>query len=305
MINLQGKNILVTGGTGFIGKPLCQKMLQSGATVFVLTRSGRRTSSDRLSYISALSNLAGTTPDIIINLAGEPIAQRWTKTAKDRIWKSRIEMTAALIDYIKSSPKKPSLFISASAIGYYGTDEKKAFSESTAPNQGGGVFSQGLCAAWENEAVKAQSYGVRTVLLRIGAVLGNEGGIISKLLLPFRLGLGGAISHGQQWFSWIDREDLIGLILHIIATPLIAGPINATAPNPVSNLAFSRALAAALHRPCFLNTPAFVLRLAFGDMADEIMLEGQQVIPQKAIESGYVYLYPTIDSSLQNCLKKR
>jgi uncharacterized protein (TIGR01777 family) len=238
-------------------------------------------------------------------LAGEPIAQRWTAVKKDKIVKSRIETTTSIVDCIKSSDKKPLLLISASAVGFYGTDDKVEFNEDTQPVAVRAPFSRKLCAAWEKEAVKAEQYGVRTVILRIGAVLEKNGGVLQKLLMPFRMGLGGPIGDGHQWFSWIDRDDLIGLILYIISTPAITGPINATAPNPVSNLVFAKTLAHALGRPCLLSTPALALRLAFGDMADEIMLEGQKVMPQKAIESGYRFLYPLLTSSLQKIFSKR
>jgi uncharacterized protein (TIGR01777 family) len=241
-----------------------------------------------------LSGLGDVAVDIIINLAGEPIAQRWTSEKKDKIFKSRIETTETIVDYIKVSHKKPLLLISGSAIGYYGTDNYVEFKENTLPVTTSAAFSRRLCAAWENQAIKAESYGVRTVLLRIGAVLEKNGGVLQKLLTPFRIGLGGPIGDGHQWFSWIDREDLIGLILYIIATP---------APNPVLNSVFVKTLADVLRRPHIFPTPAWALRLVFGGMADEIMLEGQKVVPQKAVEAGYKFLYPSLILSLQKILR--
>jgi uncharacterized protein (TIGR01777 family) len=304
-MDVRDKIILVTGGTGFIGRPLCERLVREGARLFVLTRSSQHISTDRISYIGTLSDLEDSHPDIIINLAGEPIAQRWTAAKKDKIFRSRIETTAAIINYIKLSGKKPSLLISGSAIGIYGVDEGAVFHEDTRPVTTRAAFSRSLCAAWEKEAVKAELYGVRTVLLRIGAVMGKDGGVLQKLLMPFRLGLGGPIGHGRQWFSWIDRDDLIGIILHIIHTPKITGPVNATAPNPVSNRVFAKALADVLGKPCMFPAPAFAMRLVFGAMADEIMLEGQKVMPQKAIESGYKFLYPGLTASLQKILCRK
>jgi len=302
MMDLRDKIILVTGGTGFIGKPLCERLSQTGARIFVLTRSGKYISTDKISYISTLSGLGDTAPDIIINLAGEPIAQRWTAAKKDKIVNSRIETTTAIIEYIKSCVKKPALLISGSAIGYYGTDDKVEFNENTPPVKARAAFSRKLCAAWEHKALQAEQYGVRTVVLRIGAVLEKNGGVLGKLMTPFRMGLGGPIGDGHQWFSWIDRDDVIGLILHVIMTPTMTGPVNATAPNPVSNLVFAKTLADILRRPCLLSTPALALRLAFGDMAEEIMLDGQKVMPQKAVASGYKFLYPSLAASLQKIL---
>lgn len=301
MENLYKKTILVTGGTGFIGKPLCAILAKEQAQIFVLTRK-LRPCSDNITYISSIADIGDKAVDIIINLAGEPIAQRWTHAVKEKLKSSRIDITKELIKYIETSPIKPSLLISASAIGYYGTNEQTAFSEDTLPTAQNN-FSQQLCASWENEALNAQQYGVRTVLLRIGAVLAKDGGMLGKLLMPFKLGLGGPIGHGHQWLSWIDRDDLIRLILHIINTPHLMGPINATTPHPVSNEIFSTRLAQALRRPCFIRTPALVLRFIFGQMADEIMIEGQKVLPEKALASGYSFLYPHIHTSLEKIIK--
>ncbi|MDE1901792.1 MAG: TIGR01777 family oxidoreductase [Alphaproteobacteria bacterium] len=298
---LRQKTILLTGGTGFIGRPLSRALADRGAQILVLTRSSR-VSSKNISYISSLAEISDKKIDIIINFAGEPIAQRWTPAAKQKIRNSRIETTSSLVGFIKSSSVKPSIFISASAIGYYGTDQNTEFNENTPPKNTA-LFSRELCSAWEAEALKAEKYGVKTVILRIGAVLEKSGGMLAKLLPPFRLGLGGPIGHGRQWLSWIDRDDLIRLILHTLQAPSINGPVNATAPNPVSNREFSEALADVLRRPCLLSTPAFALRAAFGDMADEIMLEGQKVVPRKAEESGFTFFYPTIQSSLEKIFK--
>ena len=300
MDDLHNKNILVTGGTGFVGRALCDALAASGAHVIVLSRRAR-SPQGAIRTISRLEDV-GADIDIIINLAGEPIAQRWTKAAKDKIRNSRIDTTAAVVQYMSACRKKPDLFISGSAIGYYGTDEDTLFEESTPPGDGG-PFSRQLCADWESEATKAEALGVRTVFLRIGAVMERDGGMLAKLLMPFRLGLGGRVGSGEQSLSWIDRDDLIRLILHIIRTPALRGPVNATSPHPVSNDEFSHALADALHRPCLFPVPGFVLRLIFGDMPGEIMLAGQRVFPRKAIESGFTFLYPRIEASLEKALE--
>lgn len=296
------KKILVTGGTGFIGWPLCHRLAGRGAKVFVLTRRPYAVPRG-VTPITSMDQIAKEAMDIIINLAGEPIAQRWTLKAQEKIKNSRMNVTASIIDYIQLAPSRPSLFISGSAIGYYGTDNDTVFSEGTPP-AAGAPFSRALCAAWEAEAMKADPCGVRTVLLRIGAVLEQGGGILGRLLTPFRLGLGGPLGRGDQWLSWIDREDLLRMIFHIIDNPSIHGPINGTAPTPVTNKLFAHTLAEQLNRPCFFTMPPFVLRLIFGEMADEIMIKGQKVVPTKALEGGFVFSYPDLTSSLGNILRK-
>lgn len=300
MQNLREKKILVTGGTGFVGKPLCSALSARGAEVFVLTRKTVRSFSD-ITYVSSLTGLKDI--DIIINLAGETVAQRWTRSAKSKIRNSRLDVTASVIDYIRSASRKPDLLISASAIGYYGTDANADFSEVSPPTNTS-PFSRELCTAWESAALEAKEYGVRTVILRIGAVLEKDGGMLARLLLPFRLCLGGKIGDGRQWISWIDRDDLVKLIIHAIETPDIQGAVNATAPTPVSNEFFSRTLASTLHRPCLLPVPGLFLRAIFGDMAEELMLKGQKVFPRKALDSGFIFDYPDLKSSLQKILKK-
>ncbi|MBA4152670.1 MAG: TIGR01777 family protein [Acinetobacter sp.] len=257
---------------------------------------------DNITYIHSLADIAPAGVDIIINLAGAPIAQRWTATAKKSITDSRLATTDAIIAYIQQAAKKPELLISASAIGYYGTSEHKAFNEDTPPEPVP-LFSAQLCAQWENSARQAAQHAVRTVLLRIGVVLEKDGGVLKKLLLPFRLGLGGQLGSGKQWFSWIDRDDLIKLVLFIIDNGDVTGPVNATAPYPVTNKAFTASLAHALRRPAILPAPAQVLKLAYGDMADEIMLQGQKVLPTKALEHGFEFDYPSIDKSLNKILR--
>jgi len=242
MKDLHKKTVLVTGGTGFIGKALCKKLIHLEARVYVLTRRQSNTcdpDTQGVRYIKSLEDISDDNVDIVINLAGEPVAQRWTKKAKEKIWNSRIDLTSSIISYIKRSPSKPSLLLNASAIGFYGTDRELEFYENT-PHAPGGVFSRALCSAWEMEASKAELYGVRTVFMRIGAVLEKDGGMLAKLLPAFRLGLGGPIGDGRQWLSWIDREDLIDLILFAIGNPSLSGAINATTPNPVRNERFAK-----------------------------------------------------------------
>ncbi len=300
------KNILVTGGTGFIGQKVCERLVQEGYTIYILTRNkklNRDKNSTKKNYIHALSEIQDIHIDIIINFAGENIAQRWTKSRKQRIYDSRIVTTRNLISFLRAKKEKPTLLISASAVGYYGTDLKKAFTEENETSTINSAFASHLCKDWENEASHAIPLGIRTVFLRIGPVLAKDGGMLAKLLPSFYLGLGSKIGDGNQWLSWIDRDDLINLIMFIIHNPEINGVINATSPNPVTNTAFSFALAKVLNRPCLLKVPAFIFKLIFGQMADEIMIQGQKVFPKKAVSHGFEFSYPTIEQSFSKIFK--
>ncbi len=300
---VRGRKILVTGGTGFIGAALCNSLVTSGARITVLTRNIGKAAAKlggRVELIDSLDRLGKDEIfDIVINLAGEPIAQRWSKKAKEKIIASRHATTKDLVAHIRSMNRKPELLISGSAIGWYGISEDKTFDEDEVPSaEERGSFAKNLCREWEDIAIQAQQVGVRTVTLRTGVVLEKDGGTLSELLFPFDFCIGGPLGEGRQWFSWIHRDDLIGLIYHIIKTPSLTGPVNGTAPEPVINSDFAKAMGQAMKRPSFLPLPSFVLRIVFGDMADEIMLNGQSVLPKKAQSSGYVFKYPDIKSAM-------
>lgn len=305
-MNNQLKKILITGGTGFIGQDLCENLLKEGYMLYILTRSEKLNvpgDNQRKVYFNDLSEIQNIDIDIIINLAGKTIAQRWTNNTKQNIYSSRIATTQSLIGFIRSKKIKPTLFLSGSAVGYYGLDNQKTFTEENSASTIRSEFASSLCKAWEDEASHAVALGIRTVLLRIGPVLEKDGGILAKILPSFYLGLGSEIGDGQQWLSWIDRDDLIKLILFIIHQQNIDGPVNATSPNPITNKEFSLALAKSLHRPCFLKTPAFILKLIFGQMAEEIMIHGQKVLPDKAMRHGFEFSYPTIEQSLSKIFR--
>jgi len=298
--------VLITGGTGFIGKHLCQRLLEEGYILYILTRNKKLNGpgeSPVKFYINNLSEIQNIDIDIVINLAGETIAQRWTKNVKHKIYSSRIEKTRDLVNFMRSKKTKPTLLISGSAVGYYGTDSEKTFTEEDVNSVTSSQFASSLCKAWEDEASYAVPLGIRTVLLRIAPVLEKDGGMLAKLLLSFRLGLGSQIGSGHQFLSWIDRDDLIELILFTIHQKNINGPLNAASPNPIRNKEFSLALGKALRRPCFLRIPEFVFKLIFGQMAEEIMLNGQKVLPEKAMRYGFKFSYPTIEKSLSKILR--
>ncbi len=299
-MNISSKKILITGGTGFIGNHLCDRLLKDGHRLYILTRNQKLNNiatGNNKSYFNHLSQIQNIDIDIVINLAGETIAQRWTKSAKNRIYNSRISTSRDLINFMKAQQKLPKLLISGSAVGYYGCNNDKAFTEEDIPKNTNLEFSSSLCKDWENEALGASNLGVRTVCLRIGPVIAKDGGMLAKLLPGFLLCIGSQIGSGQQWLSWIDRDDLVELIIFIIHNKHIDGAVNATSPYPVTNKEFSLALAEALHRPCFFKTPEFVFRLIFGQMAEEIMLKGQKVLPKKALDCGFEFFYPTIEQS--------
>lgn len=298
-----GKRVLVTGGTGFIGAALCRSLRRSGAKVTVLTRdieSAAARFSGRIELVDDAAHLGADEKfDIVINLAGEPIAQRWTDAAKDRILNSRLETTQGLLDFMGRAEEKPEVFISGSAIGWYGIHEQDDFDESSArSNQLGGDFARHVCVEWEKLARKAEGMGIRTVILRTGVVLERDGGTLAELLFPFDFGFGGPMGSGRQWFSWIHRDDFIGLALYAAANEKIGGVVNATAPEPVTNRTFATALGRAMKRPSLVPLPGFVLQVVFGRMAEEVMLNGQKVRPKRAIDSGYVFRHPDIDGAL-------
>jgi uncharacterized protein (TIGR01777 family) len=236
--------------------------------------------------------------DIVINLAGEPIAdKRWSNTQKEIICNSRWTVTEQISTFIQQAKNPPSLFISGSAIGIYGRQNVESIDESF---QGfHPEFTHRVCKTWEHKALSAKSTKTRVAILRTGIVLDSKAGALSKMLTPFKLGVGGKISHGDQVMSWIHIEDVIAAILHIKNTPTLEGAINITAQTPVTNKHFTAALAKVLNRPNFMTTPAFMLKVIFGEMAD-LLLFGQHVIPDKLQKSGFKFKYPTIEAALKN-----
>ncbi|MEW6990996.1 TIGR01777 family oxidoreductase [Colwelliaceae bacterium 6441] len=296
-------NILITGGTGLIGQQLIKSLSQC-SVITVLTRdisTAEKTLTCKVALIDKLTLADIEKQDAVINLAGEPIAdKRWSKSQKEAICHSRWKITEQITEFINIAKNPPSLFISGSAIGIYGRQTHCAIDESFTDHHQ--EFTHEVCATWERLALAAESESTRVVLLRTGIVLDKRAGALAKMLLPFKLGLGGKIASGQQIMSWIHIEDMIAAILHILKTPELTGPVNLTAKFPVTNEVFSQTLASTLNRPSFLFTPAIVLKIIFGEMAD-LLLFGQNVIPEKLNRSGFTFKYPTIDLALKNLLK--
>jgi uncharacterized protein (TIGR01777 family) len=293
------QTVLVTGATGFIGARLVEALSAAGHDVIVLARDPVRAATLRPPFrlITCLDQLpADARVDAIVNLADEPIAGGlWTRVRRRRILASRLRVTAAVVRLIARLKAPPKVLISGSAIGWYGLWENESLTEF---DGGKRCFAHRVCEAWEQTARRAWQFGVRVVRLRIGLVLGIEGGLLSRLLIPFEFGLGGPIGSGMQWMSWIERDDLVRLIAHAIASPDLTGPVNATAPEPVRNADFTATLARALNRPAFFRMPATLLHGLLGDFADELLLGGQRVLPGKAELSGFKFRHPTLASAL-------
>lgn len=298
--------MLITGATGFIGSRLAQAFVAAGHDLIVLTRSPTKAAAlpPPFRLITDLDQLpCDTRVDAIINLAGEPIADGlWRRAKRRRVMASRLRITAKLVRLIMRLKLPPKVLISASAVGWYGLWQDEALTEF---DGGKNCFTHRVCEAWEQTARRAQRRGVRVVRLRIGPVLAPQGGPLRRLLPLFRLGLGGSIGSGAQWMSWIERDDLVRLIAHCIATGELTGAVNATAPNPVRNHTFTQALAHALARPAFLRFPTAILRTLAGDLADELLLGGQQALPAKVLASGFEFRHPTLTSALAKMLGGR
>ena len=296
------QNILVTGATGFIGPRLVNALTGAGHEVTVLVRNPQKALALRPPFriIPALGQIGNDARfNAAINLAGEPIGNGlWTRVKRVRILRSRLVATRELVKLMARLQHPPSVLVNGSAIGWYGLRGDENLDETSIAKS---CFSHTLCAAWERAAQKAEALGVRVVRLRIGLVLGTEGGLLAQMLTPFEFGAGGRLGSGQQWMSWIARDDLVRLIVHAIARPEISGPLNATAPGPVRNADFARALGRALHRPALLPAPAFLLRLT-GDFGRELLLGGQKVWPAKALATGFVFRHPALADALGDIL---
>ena len=291
---------LITGGSGFIGRALCQSLLDDGHRVTVLTRSVQRAAAvlpEAAKCVTSLQTLDDV--DAVYNLAGENLAaERWTAVRKQAFRDSRIGGTDALVAWMRGLKRWPAVLVSASAIGYYGPHDDDLVTEATPP---GDDFAARLCVDWEAAALAAQTLGVRVCTPRIGVVLGTEGGALAQMLPAFRLGGGGRMGSGRQWMSWIHRADLVALLRWLAETPQAGGAYNATAPQPVTNADFARALGRALHRPALLPMPAVALKLLFGEMSG-LLLTGQRVLPERAHDAGFMFRYATLDAALESLL---
>lgn len=295
-------HVLITGGTGFIGKALCYQLKTGGHSLCVLTRNVQHARQclpmEGVQFIQNLSEIKSNDHfDAVINLAGAPIFRRWTKRAQQIIQSSRVELTEQLVAKLKQLAVTPTVLISGSAIGFYGNQGDNELSETSVPYNG---FSHDVCQAWEVAALQAKDSGIRVCTIRTGITLGPNGGALARMRIPFLLGMGGPIGRGTQWMSWIHLDDLIRIILYCIENQQIQGPVNATSPLPVRNKTFAQIYAKSLHRPALFTLPGTLLELIYGQMAKELLLNGQRVIPKKLNQSGFTFLYPDLSQALSH-----
>lgn len=273
-------NVGITGASGFVGRRLIERLHQKGQTTKAIS----------LRTPPKPEDLAGC--DAVVHLAGEPVAQRWTPAVRRRIQESREEGTRSLVAAMREHP--PNVLVSASAVGFYGSRGDEILTEQSSAASD---FLGQVAQAWEREAMEAEKLGARVVRLRIGIVLGAGGGALARMLVPFRLGLGGRLGTGKQWIPWIHIDDLCDLILFVLRESTLRGVLNATSPHPATNAEFTQALAHAVHRPAVLPVPAFALKLMFGEMG-EALLSSERVIPQAALRAGFEFRYPDLAGAL-------
>ncbi len=300
--------LAVTGATGLVGGALCQNLIQAGHQVVALARNPEK-AGNKLPNVEVVAwdATSGHPPvealeglDAVVHLAGEPVAAgRWTSQRKKMIRESRVAGTRNLVEGLSHCQNPPKVLVSGSAIGYYGTHGDELLEETSHP---GNDFLAELCQQWESEAKRATDSGVRVVLVRSGLILAREGGALPRMLPPFRMCVGGPLASGTQWMSWIHIKDELEAIGYAIEHDEIEGPLNLTAPNPVTNEEFSRTLARVLRRPAFFRVPGFVLQLLLGEMAETLLLKGQRVLPKKLEQSGYQFSFSDLSGAFADLL---
>jgi len=297
--------ITLTGATGFIGSRLVDRWLKQGHELHVLARRAGKLPQavhfwewpDPVQRDPPPESLEGS--DAVVNLAGEPVAQRWNENVKQHIRASRVEGTSRLVKAISQLSRKPTVLINASAVGYYGSRGDEVLTEESAPGQG---FLPDVCRDWEQRAQQATALGLRVVCIRIGIVLGIESGALPQMLPPFRFGIGGKLGSGRQWMPWIHIDDIAGLFDFALKTETVHGPLNACSPNPVTNAEFTRQLGYALHRPTVIPVPEISLKLLFGEMA-QVIFASDRALPKVALASGYQFLFPELSAALTQLLQ--
>jgi uncharacterized protein (TIGR01777 family) len=297
--------IIIAGGSGFLGRALAEHLVGRQHQVVILTRGESVPASTGARPVSwqpdGSPNPGAWARDIdgadaIVNLSGAGMAdKRWTRRRRDELRLSRVQPTRSLVAAIRAASVKPATFVQGSAVGFYGVAADEIFDESFPPGQD---FLGQLSVAWEAEAHPAAALGCRLVILRSGVVLAPHGGMLKKVIPPFRFFVGGPIASGRQYLSWIHLTDWVAFVTWVLETPSVSGPVNATSPSPVTNEEFSRALGRALRRPSWLRVPGFALRTLFGEMADDMLISGQRVVPKRALEAGFSFRYPEIQSAL-------
>jgi len=293
--------IVISGSHGLIGSALVKALEARGHDVHRLVRGAPRSPSE-IAWNPEAGTIDAAAIDgatVVINLAGENIAQRWTRDARRRIHDSRMRGTSLVAQTITALPNKPRVLVNASAIGIYGDRGEEELDERSAAGDG---FLASVCRDWERATAPASDAGIRVAVLRTGVVLAHDGGALPKLLVPFRLGVGGRIGNGRQWMSWIALGDVVRAVLHIVDDAALAGPIDLVSPNPVRNADLARTLGRVLHRPALIPVPAWAIRLALGKMGVESLLASQRVRPARLLERGFTFEQPTLESALRGAL---
>ncbi|MEA9996248.1 MULTISPECIES: TIGR01777 family oxidoreductase [unclassified Pseudomonas] len=296
-------HILLTGGTGLIGRQLCKSWRSQGHQLTVLSRRPdevRRLCGDSVRGIARLDDVGADPIDAVVNLAGAPIADRpWTRKRKALLWESRVGLTEQLLAWLERREQKPRVLISGSAVGWYGDGGERELNEDAAPVALD--FASRLCDAWEETAQRAEALGIRVVIVRTGLVLADGGGFLQRLLLPFKLGVGGPIGSGRQWMPWIHIQDQVALIDFLLNRTQAQGLYNACAPYPVRNREFAKTLGTVLHRPAFMPLPAFALRALLGEMS-VLLLGGQRAQPARLQEAGFTFSFTDLNAALNDVL---
>ncbi|ESU32394.1 hypothetical protein G3A_11800 [Bacillus sp. 17376] len=297
--------IAITGGTGLVGQALSSHLIQSGHQVYILTRNSSESHSINPKYVQWLNS--GDKPekeldgiDAIVNLAGATINNRWTDEYKKKIIDSRLQATSEVKRIIEELPTKPSVLVNASAVGYYGTSLRKEFTEQS---NKGSDFLADTVDQWEASASQVHDMGVRPVLCRFGVILDKNGGALPRMVLPYKLFAGGKIGSGKQWLSWIHIEDVVRGIIFSIENPKVNGPVNFTAPSPVTMEQFGETLSRVINRPHWMRVPSFALKIMLGEMSI-LVLEGQRAMPEKLISAGFTFRYPELDDALKEIFDK-
>ncbi len=299
-------NFLITGGTGFIGKQLVAQLVSAGHEAVVVTRRPEKHEAafaEKVRYIGSFSAIDNSACfDAVINLGGEGIAdKRWTVKRKQQLLDSRLGLTNHLVKCLARLEKKPEVMISASAVGWYGAHDETPLTETSACHQ---EFSHELCDAWEKEAAAAEELGIRLCIIRLGIVLGKNGGVLKRMLPPFYFGLGGPIGSGKQYMSWVHLNDVIRALHFLVNDVGLSGVFNLTAPGTVSNSQFTRAIGTVISRPTFFPLPEFVVKIIFGEMGERLLLMGQNVVPHNLLQAGFSFDYPQLDDALTDILAR-
>lgn len=290
--------VLITGATGFVGRPLCTALAEKGHELLAVSRSpdrAREVLPEGTEVRAKVADFIDVSPEAVVNLAGEPIAEgRWTDGKKREIVESRVEITREIVDLCNRADTPPKVLVSGSAMGWYGDQGDRQVTEDTPPNH---EFAHELCDRWETEARKAETHGVRVAIARIGLVLDQGGGMLSRVMTPFKLGVGGRLGNGKQYMPWIHRNDMVRILIFLLGRDKLSGPFNASAPNPVTNAEFTQQLANVLNRPAVLPAPALALKIAFGEMS-RLLLTGSKMLPRRLLDAGFEFEYPCLDLAL-------